>query len=47
MNMTVRLQNHILHKLLMFIAFVLSNNENVDKDSSVMDVFVYGITTDL
>lgn len=46
-DMTVRLQNHILHKLLMFIAFVLSNNENVDKDSSVMDVFVYGITTDL
>lgn len=26
LNMTVRSQNHILHKLLMFIAFVLSNN---------------------
>lgn len=28
LNMTVRLQNHFLHKLLMFIAFVLLNSEN-------------------
>lgn len=34
LNMTVRLQNRIQHKLLMSIALVLSNNEDIDKNLS-------------
>ena len=47
LNMTVRLQNHFLHRLLMFIAFVLLNNDNIDKDSSLMEILVYVEQQDL